>query len=242
MAESAGILLLDAEDNSESGLTITEEGSNNFSITSGAALHGTYGYNFAFDGTNNELHASKAFTAGADIYVRYYFYIPSAFSMNASNLAILILRDSRDSSNPNYVCYLRFSFSGTTLKANRFYYRTNAGPAYISLTGDISRDTLHFVEMRYKSGNSDGVAECWLDDTPIASATGLANDTYQASSVRIGNTDAGVPTSGSTFYVDDVKVDSSPIGAYTESGGGPLVGASALVGGGVLCGQGNLIN
>lgn len=31
---------------------------------------------------------------------------------------------------------------------------------------------------------------------------------------------------------------------YTESGGtgGPLVGASALVGGGVLCGQGNLIN
>jgi hypothetical protein len=217
MSESTGILLLNAEDNDESGLTITEEGSNNFSITTGAALHGTYGYNFAFDGTNNELHATKSFTAGTDIYVRCYFYIPSAFSMNANNLAVLILRDS---SNSRYLCYLQFSFSGTTLKANRFYYRTNAGTAYISLTGDISRDTLHFVEMRYKSGNSDGVAECWLDDTSIASATGLANDTYQAGYVRIGNTDPGVPTSGSTFYVDDVKVDSSPIGAYADLSGG----------------------
>jgi hypothetical protein len=239
MAESTGILLLNAEDNSESGLTIKEEGSNNFSITTGAALHGTYGYNFAFDGTNNELHAIKSFTAGVDIYARCYFYIPSAFSMNASYLSLLALRDNTS----NYACYLRLSYSGSTLTTNRFYYRTNAGTSYVNLTNTISRDVLHVLEMRYKSGSGDGAVELWLDNTSIASASALTNNNYQASSVRMGNTEAGVPTSSSAFYMDDIKVDSSRIGAYADlSGGGSLVGASALVGGGVLCGQGNLIN
>jgi hypothetical protein len=49
MAESSGILLLDAENNNESGLTITEEGSNAFSISTGSKAHGTYGFNYAFD-------------------------------------------------------------------------------------------------------------------------------------------------------------------------------------------------
>src|SRR5574344_496596 len=93
MAEATGILLLNAEDNSESGLTITEEGSNNFSIATGAKAHGTYGYQFAFSGNSGEnlCNFYKSFTAGADIYARCYFYIPSDFSMNSADLAILAL-------------------------------------------------------------------------------------------------------------------------------------------------------
>ena len=49
----------------------------------------------------------------------------------------------------------------------------------------------------------------------------------------------------SAIYYDSFIMDSTdatfPLLGW-ESGGGPLVGASALVGGGILCGQGNLIN
>ena len=241
MAESAGILLLNAEDNSVSGLTITEEGSNNLTIAAGAALHGSLGYNFSYDGTNNLLYFQRAFTAGADIYMRFYFYIPSAFS---SNTSYLTLGGLYYNNALGVACYVRCYYTGGNFTLDRLYYTHNGGSAYVILSGTITRDTLHYLELRYKSGAGDGEVECWLDGTSKGSATSLTNNTYQASYALIGNVAAGIPTTDADLFFDDIKVDSSYIGAYADetTGGGLLVGASALVGGGVLCGQGNLIN
>jgi len=96
MAEATGILLLNAEDNDLTGLTITEEGSNDLTITSGAAAHGSLGYNFAFSGNSgeNNLYFYKTFTSGADIYARCYFYIPSSFDGTTSTLTTMSLNYS----------------------------------------------------------------------------------------------------------------------------------------------------
>lgn len=243
MAESTGLLLLDAENNDLSGLTITEEGSNDLSISSGAALHGSLGYRFLFSGNtgDNLLYFTKTFTYGNDIYLRHYFYIPSSFASDTNNLGISALY--HDSSNE--VAKIRCYNSSGTIYLDRFYYRTNTAITSVAnLNISVSRDTLHYLEMRYKSGSGDGVAELWYNGTSIASVTGLTNNNYQARYTLIGNTYTATPTANSEFYIDDVKVDSAYIGAYADvsSGDGSLVGQSALVGGGVLCGQGNLIN
>jgi hypothetical protein len=218
MAESAGILLLNAEDNSESGLTITEEGSNNFSIATGAKAHGTYGYQFAFDGTNNICAFSKSFTAGADIYARLYFYIPSAFAMTNSYLDIFRLYEGTV-----YLAYARFINSSGTISLQRLYYRTNSGTAYVSISGAITRDAWHYIELRYKSDASAGIVEIWYDGTKKAEATGLATSSYQTAGITAGQTEAGVPTTDSPFYIDDIKVDSSYIGAYADVSSGSIV-------------------
>ena len=216
MAESTGILLLDAEDNSESGLTITEEGSNNFSITTGAAQHGTYGYQFDFDGTNNELWASDTFTEGSDIYCRCYFYIPSSVGFTAEGLYTLsaLLYDGTD-----YLLYPRFYYHNSTLFLERIDYRHNTGTANSTIYATVSLGTRHYIEIRYKAGNGDGEVQCWFNGTSVKQITGLTNDNYAPNSVRFGQTRSGVISADSPFYIDDIKIDSSSIGEYTESGG-----------------------
>ena len=174
--------------------------------------------------------------------MRFYFYVPSAFS---SNTQYLTLGGLYYNNSLGVACYLRCYYSSGALTINRLYYTHNGGSDYVTLTGGtITRDALHYAELRYKSGAGDGAVECWLDGNSEGSATSLTNNSYQASYAFIGNIAAGVPTTDADLFFDDVKVDSAYIGAYTDvaSSGGPLVGASALVGGGVLCGQGNLIN
>ena len=220
MAESQGILLLNAEDNDLSGLTITEEGSNDLTISSGAALHGSLGYEFAFSGNADEnvLYFTKQFTAGADIYARCYFYIPSDFSSDTSYLSILSIMRSDSVTNSTVYARLYTTASGA-IKFDRLSYLDNAGGSYISLDTNISRDTLYYMELRFKSGSGDGLVECWLDGTKIGEVTGLTNNNYESGYIRVGNVWKAVPTSGSKLYIDDVKINSSYIGAYADSGG-----------------------
>jgi hypothetical protein len=69
------------------------------------------------------------------------------------------------------------------------------------------------------------------DSDLIGIGTDLSGNSVYAITVDcFGNSRSSTPCIGAVEYVS------------SESSGGPLVGASALVGGGVLCGQGNLIN
>ena len=219
MAESTGILLLNAEDNDLSGLTITEEGSNDLTISSDSALHGSLGYELEFSGNTveNLLYFYKSFTAGADIYARCYFYIPSNFDMSNSQLTILGLNSTVSLARPI------FSILTGVIYLSRFYYYLNSGETYSAISSTpISRDEAHYLEIRFKSGNGDGVATVWLDGTEKSSITELTNDNYQSDIVRAGNYGGAVPTAGSKIYIDDIKIDSSYIGAYAESGGSSL--------------------
>jgi hypothetical protein len=220
MAESSGILLLDAENNSESGLTITEEGGNTFSINADSALHGSLGYKFAFDGNagNNLCNFYKGFTAAADIYTRCYFRFPSAFSAAASG-NVLIGAMLNYNTGGGYCCYVRgyYNVATGTIALDRFYYYDNAGAHFVALTATtITRDTAHYIELHYKSGAGDGAVELWYDGNSIASVTSLTNNTYQAAYIQPGNTQALVPSNGSYISIDDVKVDSLYIGAYAD--------------------------
>ena len=224
MAESAGILLLDAEDNSEAGLTVTEEGSNIFSIATGAKAHGTYGYNFAFSGNDgeNDCNFYKSFTAGADIYMRFYLYIPSAFDCNQGaqlTFGGLHYAKTAVAAKP----YFLRDASGN-INLYRFYYYTNTGITNAAITPTtITRDTWHYMEMRFKSGAGDGVVTLWMDGSEIVSVTDLTNNNYQAGYASAGNITGAIPTASSEFYIDDIKIDSLSIGAYADEATGSIV-------------------
>lgn len=214
MSESSGIALYNFEDNSLSSWTITEEGTCDMAVSSSAKSHGSYGCRFNFDGTNNECHGYRSFTAGADIYARCYFYIPSSFSGSVSTLNILSLDYSTSALAVRPVFYIQ---SGGNIVLYRLYYYTNSASIYQDLTQTvITRDAWHHVEVRHKTGNGDGIASMYYDGNLITEISGLTNNNYQAGYVRIGNIRASVPTSGSYFDVDDVKINSSYIGAYAE--------------------------
>lgn len=215
MAEATGILLLNAEDNDESHLTITEEGSNSFSITTGAALHGTYGYQFDFDGTNNLCYADESFSAGSDIYARSYFKFGSDFSMNAAQFFVMALRNSSGGD----LCRPVFLMSSGVLSIYRFYYYLNSGLTFQSVSQGITIGSEYYIETRFKSGNGDGIVALYLNGVEVVNLTGLTNNNYQADTIRIGNYAAAVPTTDAPLIIDDIKIASSAIGAYSESSG-----------------------
>lgn len=218
MAEAAGLLLLNAEDQGTSGLTITVGGSNTVTTDASAALHGSYGYLFSFLGTSSLAYFYKSFTERSEVFARCYFSIPSSLDYLTSNkyFYILKLRDGTvNIIRPRFL----YNYSTDAVVLERIYYFVNGGEAYASINQTLSRNTLYCLELHYKSDASAGEIHVYLDETARVSLTGLATSTYVPDGIRVGNDHADVPVSGSEIFIDDIKVNSSYIGVYTEVGG-----------------------
>lgn len=221
MAESAGdILLINHETGDLTEWTSeTSESGNDVVIESSTVLHGSYSGKCSFGGTagSNICIVTRTFTAADEVYVRGYFRIPSGFSSSGNTGLMYLFTDAS-----NFACYLRLT-SG--LAADRFYYRTDSGSAYVFPTAfTFSVDTTYYVEYHFKrsSGANDGVAELKINGTSYANVTGIDNDTVTVGRVIIGNYEAGVPTNGSAIIFDDVKLNNATSGypgAYAEAGG-----------------------
>jgi hypothetical protein len=111
-----------------------------------------------------------------------------------------------------------------------------------------------------KANGSAYITTCFSSDgthnTGVISIANCSftNSTAGSEDVSIGSDsdliDVGTDLSGDSTYPFDTdgygnsRGEDWDVGVmeYVPASGGPLVGASALVGGGVLCGQGNLIN
>lgn len=223
MAETTGVALIDFETGDTSQCTsVVEEGSNTFAAGAGGALHGSYGGIATFDGTNNDAYGVKTFDAASEMYARCYLKFSSDYDSNTGLGAVLGF-------NSELLAVARITTydSGTGLTWRRLYYRTDAGETYTALGDAVTLDQTYLLEIHFKAasgdGNNDGEIHCWIDGTEEVALTNVDNDTITVDRLSFGQFNAQVPTVGSIIYVDDVKMDTSRIGAYSDAGGGSVV-------------------
>lgn len=225
MAESGGILIIDAED---AGTTpyefdsLFEDGSCTLTVDAAAKNNGSYGYLMTFDGANNSIYGQVGFTEQTTIYARAYFYFPSSLSAaSADTWMPLVLYDDTVA-----LCYLRlYMATDGSMTRQRFYYLHDSGQSYEALdNGSVSSDAWHYIELRYTSGNGTGVAACRIDGVQVDGGhTDLIN-TGACDSIRVGQVSALVPDENDVAYFDDVKLATDDwVGAYSDAGGGSAV-------------------
>lgn len=221
MAETTGLALINFETGDISQLTGTSLGSgNSLSALAAAAAHGSYGCKATYGGTAGGAYGYKTLGASrTELYSRFYFYVPTIFSQTTGALPyIAAITDA----SANIIVGLRTTFSGTTFSLNRMYYYRDSGTStFVDITGTVTRDAWHYIELHFKAssavGANDGIAECWYDGTSKASVTTVDSDTLNCVTAQMGLRASGVPTSDSYVYYDDFKLNSAYIGAYADS-------------------------
>jgi hypothetical protein len=216
---------------------VTVEADNTFAPSTDQAYAGSYSYKAAFGGTNNLASAYKGFTATGAAYLKLYMYVHPNTTFPYTGTVYLF---NMGNDNTGY-CYVRL-VNGVF---DRLYHWDDSGSAYTAISNGptLTEGEWHCIELYYKAATSDGANDgiSWFkfDGTSYGNKTDLDNDTRTINRINVGQIGGDVPASGSAIYFDEIEgYDAIPTG----STGGLLVGASALVGGGVLCGQGNLIN
>lgn len=231
MAEATGLFLADFEENNTSEFdSITQEGSNTFSASTSAALHGTYGARATFDGTNNDAYGTKALTARTELWARAYFRFNADFSGNTGYLFPLVIK----SGSSNRI-YPRMLMSGSDVVITRFYYQSDAGAGYVTVDSVVvSKNVTHYIEIYHKSastaGANDGIARLYLDGSLVSEVTSIDSDTVTVDGIYAGQRGTIVPTLGSYIDIDDVKMDSAYIGPYFSGieGAGNIASAESF--------------
>jgi hypothetical protein len=95
----------------------------------------------------------------------------------------------------------------------------SATSIYNGGAGELTHSQWYRLEIYYKAHASVGGATFWVDGTQKGSVMNLATTTANhCDTVRIGvgAQSCDTLTNASLFYFDDVKVDTSAIGAYVE--------------------------
>lgn len=221
MAESGGIVVIDAEEGDTSEFdSVTQEGSNTFAADAGAANNGSYGFKITYDGTNDEAYGYDGFTAETDVYARCYVYIPSTLT-SATAWSRTFFLGIWDAAVPCARASFKYNGSNTA-------YTWETWLAYGVVDTDatnFSTDAWHYVEIRYLKHAATGGVQMWVDGTlvhdDLDQAAGLDPDR-----VYVGSTSGSTPAVASDyFYLDDIKVDTSQVGAYSDAGGAsvPLI-------------------
>jgi len=200
---------------SGSGAVIT--GTNTLEVVTDNYNHGTKSAKWVFDGTNQDCYIKKTISDQGDIYVRAYFYHNSGFEAGAAYQYNPILTITDGST---VVGYVRLGTAASTTQF-KFVVYCGATAIYSGTANEVPIGAWYYIEYHFKAGTgADGGAEFWFNGTSKGSNFTLDKHTLAIDGVWIGSTNdvgGGQFKSGSTMYVDDVKFDTSPIGAW---GGG----------------------
>jgi hypothetical protein len=111
----------------------------------------------------------------------------------------------------------------------RVYYQTDSGESNSAISETITLGNTYYIELYYKiasgAGANDGVVQCWINGVSKVNLTNVDNDTLTFDRLRAGEWGNRVPTNGSILSVDDIKADTSQVGAYSEGASGVNVSA-----------------
>jgi hypothetical protein len=220
MAESGGLWILDGE---SAGSTpwewtaITEGGSATFALDAGAKNNGSYGYKFTAN-ASDDAYGRKAITAVDEIYVRFYLFIPTGFNVGSGGgescfIAMFnaVLGDE-----------VRFGIGSSIAAGEPTAWNLWVNYTNNTSTTNFSLNAWHYIEIRYLKHASTGGGECWVDGTKIVSDLDQAI-AAQATQFYLGcqyqTSDIGA---GDYLYFDDIKADTSQVGAYADAGGAAI--------------------
>ncbi len=222
--ETGGLVVIDAEEGDTSEWDSIEVGGSNTFIAQGAAANnGSYGFRCLYLGTDDKVFAENILpSAQVDCYYRFYVYFPTGAYPYVGEGAYVdwYLAQLWDETAGEYTARLEVESNSTNVRLRRFRYRHNSGTTAIDITGNVlSPNTWYRLELHVKNANGTGEAELWLGDASIASASSLTNDNYDSERLNLGSMfGSGTPANGEYFYLDDIKADTSPVGAYSVGG------------------------
>jgi len=214
--ETGGLFILDGEDAGSTPwewTSINNSGSATFALDGAAKNNGSYGYTFTPDSTNT-AYGRKTFTAIDEIYVRFYIFIPTGFNVGtgAGEYVDVAMFNAVLSDEIRFGIY---TTSGGVPNSWRFW--VNYTPQYS--TTNFSLNSWHRIEIRYYKYASTGGGELWIDGTSVLSDYDQTISA-QASSFYLGcELATSAPGAGDVLYFDDIKADTSPVGAYSSPAG-----------------------
>lgn len=193
------------------------------SITSSTAnkSHGTHSALFSWAGTSPLAKLTKTLSANhSDVSFRTYFYLDSGFDLSstASFVQLFKARDASLSQNrlsvglkksgANIVLYGQISYLNAGVLTT-----ANATPGTV-----LSIGAWHYLEVRYQGGSATGVVQFLLDGVSVYSQafdlTGLVTNNLELGS---GTNGSVMPVAGSKIYLDSIKMNGTPIGAFSPT-------------------------
>jgi hypothetical protein len=223
MAESNGSIFgpINAETGNTSQFTsvgVAGTPVNILTAEAAAKNNGTYGFKHDFNGNASRCEGFINFTEVDAGYFRFYLFVPTGFqcATNYENCGVIGLWDATQE-----ICALNIRSTGSTTPS-RWYWEVVGGSSDAGGDATFHLDTWMRIEIHWVAGTgANGIVNITVDGTALTDQTNLARSSDRADNIRIGcNQYYAVPLDGGYFYTDDIKGDSSAIGAYAEEGGG----------------------
>lgn len=219
MAEATGTWLANAETGSVDAFTGTLiESGNTFAAATDVVINGVWSYKSTFGGTTEDAGAYRDMGGLTEIYVRCYFKIISLELADNNDMNLISIRDTNV--NGNLLAQVHLYGTGTADQYGcRATFRNNTSiyDRYDQLNGNIFQSGTEFlIEMHWKQGASaNGVEEFWIDGVEKYSNSAQTNNNFSVGTIIVGGRHENIPSSGIVYY-DDIKADTSYIGAYSD--------------------------
>ncbi len=220
MPETGGLFIIDGE---SAGSTpwefssIVEDGTNTFSLQAAAKNHGDNGYRALMDGSNQLAYGRLNIVGQGEIYCRAYLYLSNNFDLGA-NYDVLGIFSLRIGGTTSISFGLRSE--GATVASQ--WRITGTGVTGLNTNTNFSFLTWHYVELYFlqeTGGGGNGVAKVWIDGDLVLDQSGISIGSGDISRIYVGSAGGATPNNGDFIYFDDIKADTSPVGAYPAAGG-----------------------
>jgi tartrate-resistant acid phosphatase type 5 len=170
------------------------------SVSSSAAVNGSYGLQAVIDDTN-AIYVADESPNGETRYRARFYFDPNSISM---------------ASNDDYYIFSGYSGTSTLVLRMKFQYSGASYQLQAQLLNDSSiwtnsswftiSDAPHFVEVDWRaatsSGANNGSLTFWIDGLQLANLTGVDNDTWRIDRVRLGATSGINSTTLGVTYLD----------------------------------------
>lgn len=220
MAEAAGDIAgpINAEtgDTSQFGSIVTTGGMT-FDAHADGAHHGSYGFRSIGNGAGINAYGIVTFTDKTSLYARCYFEVDSTIEVAQYGASsILIIMDGA-------TILVRFVARRNAAGTGAIDQYAIAGQDLTSVYKTMpTMDQPHCIELYWTAGDGDdGGSTAWLDGdygTPVQSELNNDLTAYAADRVWMGSYGVAVPD-GKHIYTDDLIVNTSQIGVYSEAAG-----------------------
>ncbi len=218
MAETGGIFIIDGED---AGTTpwefdsINEDLSSTFALAGAAANNGSNGYEATFDGVDITCHGVFGFAQQSEIFIRFYLFVPTGFTIGSTSGRYTTIFDLGDGGFVGATIRIRTTTGGVVNQIGGSY-RTEA---FTFESTFFSVNAWHYIEVRFLNDAFNGGMEWWVDGNLISQDLDQDTSSRFMDGFRIGGISSNdQPGANDSFYIDDIKADTSQVGAFPPAG------------------------
>lgn len=196
----------------------TTSGGGSGVIDSTSKVNGTYSVKLGASATGASYLTRNLGANYTELYIQFSIFIPTGFAYNtATSFVPLHINDA----GGNTVVEMKLDDYGT-----QEIVLQGGTLAYTDTTLALSKNTVHRVELYYKTDATTGAWKVWVDNgtegSPDASASSLNTGTAQMHTPNVGlyYTDGSLTD---YYYIDDVIISDSFIGVSSSYSGTPGV-------------------